>query len=115
MTIQDYLDKLNNSPETLEFQQLMDVIDQYYEFTPTAFRNGEINNMPGENSGSCKLLGFAQLHSLSEQQTLACFGQYYRVDVLGDPQGDNHQNIRNFIRTGWAGVEFETVPLALLE
>lgn len=113
MTIQDYLDKLNNSPETLEFQQLMDVIDQNYHFTPTAFRNGDVHNAPGENSGSCKLLAFAQLHSLSEQQTLACFGQYYRSDVLGDPEGDSHQNIRNFMRSGWSGVEFETVPLVL--
>lgn len=115
MTIKDYLDRLNNSPETLDFHVLMDVIDRHYEFTPTAFRNGDISNAPGENSGSCKLLAFAQLHSLSEQQTLACFGQYYRNDVLGDPDGSSHLNIRNFMRTGWSGIEFAAVPLLLRE
>ena len=61
----------------------------------------------GENSGSCKLFAFARLQGLSEAQTLACFGSYYRDDVLGDPGGSNHQNIRNFMQTGWKGVQFE--------
>ncbi|WP_188863865.1 HopJ type III effector protein, partial [Aliivibrio fischeri] len=43
--------------------------------------------------------------------TLACFGQYYRHDVLENPQGDDHQNIRNFMVTGWAGVQFKTQAL----
>ncbi|MFK7815738.1 MAG: HopJ type III effector protein, partial [Gammaproteobacteria bacterium] len=32
---------------------------------------------------------------------------YYRDDVLQNPEGDNHQNIRNFMKTGWGGITFE--------
>jgi hypothetical protein len=35
---------------------------------------------------------------------LACFGTYYRDDVLANPEGSDHGNIRNFMKTGWAGV-----------
>jgi HopJ type III effector protein. len=41
---------------------------------------------------------------------LALFGEFYR-DVLATPEGDDHQNIRNFMKTGWAGVQFNTTPL----
>ena len=34
------------------------------------------------------------------------WGQYYR-DVLKNPDGDDHQNIRNFMKYGWEGVPFE--------
>jgi hypothetical protein len=36
---------------------------------------------------------------------LACFGAYYRNDVLGNPEGSDHGNIRNFMESGWAGVK----------
>ena len=37
---------------------------------------------------------------------LQLWGQYYR-EVLEDPEGDSHQNIRNFMKYGWEGVPFE--------
>jgi len=27
--------------------------------------------------------------------------------VLGNPQGTDHQNIRNFMKIGWIGIAFE--------
>jgi len=57
------------------------------------------------------LFSFAKLQGLTEEQTLACFGIYYRDDVLKNPDADNHQNIRNFIKTGWAGIEFDDLAL----
>jgi hypothetical protein len=89
----------------------MATIEAAYEFTATSFRNGELYNAAGQNSGSCKLFAFAQLQQLSEAQTLACFGNYYRQDVLANPDGVDHQNIRNFIRSGWAGIKFDAQPL----
>jgi hypothetical protein len=44
---------------------------------------------------------------------LSCFGAYYQEDVLGDPDGTNHQNIRNFMKTGWDGIAFYGEALAL--
>ncbi len=110
MNLQTLLQKLNDAPESVEFTDTMAVIEALYDFTPATFQNGEVLNAAGQNNGSCKLFAFAQLNKLSEQQTLNCFGAYYR-DVLNTPQGSDHQNIRNFIKYGWAGIEFDGLPL----
>lgn len=111
MTLDQYLQQLKSNPETISFDDTMQVIDQEYDFTPTQFENGATENPAGENSGSCKLFGFAVLQNLSENETLACFGEYYRKDVLENPEGDDHQNIRQFLAEGWAGIAFEEEPL----
>lgn len=111
MNILKYLEKIKQNPENLEFSELMEVIDLEYNYTPSAFENGSLENLVNENAGSCKLFYFAQLHGLSTDQTLACFGSYYREDVLKNPEGDDHQNIRNFIKTGWNGIEFSQTVL----
>jgi hypothetical protein len=53
------------------------------------------------------------LQNLSKDETLACFGAFYFEEVLGDPNGTNHQNIRNFINLGWDGIQFEGNALEL--
>jgi len=107
MTIKTFLEKLKNTPDEMDFNELMELVDTHYDFTPTAFVNGDLHNKAGENSGSCKLFSFAKLQGLNEQQTLACFGVYYRDDVLKNPSANNHQNIRNFMKNGWAGIKFD--------
>jgi len=102
-----FITKLNQQPEQVEFSDTMAVIDQNYTFTPTTFSNGNMVNEENQNNGSCKIFSFGQLKGLSEQQTLACFGRYYRDDVLGNPDGDDHQNIRNFMVTGWSRIHFK--------
>jgi hypothetical protein len=104
--LESFFRQLSTEPEAISFQQTIALIDALYDFTPTAFTNGEVSNAAGENNGSCKILAFAALHQLSEPQTLALFGDYYRLDVLPDIKGNNHANIRNFMRTGWDGVSF---------
>ena len=111
MTVEAFLKKLNEVPDTVAFNDTIAVIDTVYEFTPAAFTNGDVRNEAGQNSGSCKLFAFGLLNKLSEQQMLACFGAYYRDDVLKNPEGTDHQNIRNFMKTGWAGVKFDSMPL----
>ncbi len=111
MTLDNFLEKIKSNPAEVEFSDTIAVIDDTYTFAPTSFSNGPLENQAGENSGSCKIFAFAQRRSLSEQQTLHCFGSYYRDDVLKNPDGDNHQNIRNFMKTGWSGIEFNSEPL----
>lgn len=113
MTVDTFLKKLKETPENIEFSELMDVIDSHYTFTETAFKNGSLQNQAGENTGSCKLFSFAKLNQLDKQQTLACFGAFYREDVLQHPDADNHQNIRNFMQTGWEGIHFTSDSTAL--
>ncbi len=111
MTPEELLENIRSNPEATQFQDVIDTVSGHYEFTPTGFRNGNLYNKAGENEGSCRVFGFARLHDLDKQQTLNCFGDYYRRDVLGHPEGHDHGNIRNFMATGWAGVEFDTSPL----
>ena len=107
MTIDTFLQKLRTAPKTIAFSETIAAIEANYTFTPTAFQNGVQFNASGENSGSCKIFAFALLQNLSEAATLACFGAYYFSDVVNNPNGTDHQNIRNFIKTGWNGVRFE--------
>ena len=107
MELQPFLTLLKSQPDTINFEDTMAVIENNYTFTPTAFTNGDVQNEAGQNNGSCKILSFGKLNQLTEAQTLACFGKFYREDVLGNPDGDDHQNIRNFIKSGWNGVEFK--------
>lgn len=107
MNIDAFIETINENPDSIHFSDTIAVIENNYNFTPTAFKNGLLKNEAGQNSGSCKLFSFAQLHKLTEAQTLVCFGDYYRVDVLKNPDAQDHQNIRNFIQYGWSGIEFE--------
>lgn len=111
MTIDAFITKLNKTPDSIQFGDTIAVIDTHYEFTPSAFQNGALKNEAGQNSGSCKLFSFAKLQGFTEAQTLACFGDYYRVDVLQHPDAQDHQNIRNFIQHGWNGIAFENNAL----
>ena len=111
MSIDEFLTRLTTSPAEIEFDDTMAVIETLYEFTPVSFRNGDLVNEAGQNSGSCKLFAFAKEQELNQQGTLHCFGKCYRDDVLNNPDGSEHQNIRNFMRLGWEGISFESVPL----
>lgn len=111
MTLDSFLKKLNETPQEVAFTDTMAIVEALYDFTPTAFQNGDLHNEAGQNSGSCKLFSFAKLQNFSVEQTLACFGDFYRKDVLENPDATNHQNIRNFIKTGWEGISFEGTAL----
>jgi len=111
MELELFLNRLEVEPESIEFPDAVALIDSLYTFIPTGFRNSDIYNEAGQNTGSCKLLAFARLHELTEKQTLALFGAFYRADVLRNPDGDSHPNIRQFVKTGWQGIEFDDVPL----
>jgi len=106
-----FLQQLEKQPDSVNFENTIDIIEQYYIFTPCAFKNGGQVNAAEQNNGSCKIFAFAQLHKLAKEQTLHLFGDYYRKDVMQNPQSQDHQNIRQFMQCGWAGVSFEGSPL----
>ncbi|GAB3657849.1 HopJ type III effector protein [Echinicola sediminis] len=105
-------EKIQQAPETITFQETIAHIDENYDFTPTRFTNGGTTNEAGQNNGSCKIFSFAQLQQLSAHQTLQLFGDFYREDVLKNPEGSDHQNIRNFIQSGWGGIQFDGQALS---
>lgn len=111
MTLETLLNLLRTRPDTVEFQDVMAVIADNYDYSPCRFTNGLgddlVVNAAGENEGSCKIFAFGKLLGLSEDQILACFGKFYREDVLQQPDELNHANIRTFMRHGWAGIHFD--------
>jgi hypothetical protein len=107
----DLVQAVSNSPQAIEFNDVIALVDSAFAFTPTAFTNGDVSNDANQNNGSCKLLALGQYLNLSQAQTLALFGRFYREDVLNNPEGDDHANIRNFMETGHEGVVFEVFPL----
>jgi HopJ type III effector protein len=116
MLLNEFLQQLNAQPESIEFQQVIDLISAHYDYTPTRFTNGvgadQAVNAAGTNEGSCRIFAFARLNGLDAAQTLACFGKFYRVDVLQNPEATDHANIRTFMRHGWNGIHFDGAPLS---
>ncbi len=111
MKIGDFIDDLKKNPQANKFSRTMEVIDEHYDFIPTAFNNGKLENFAGKNNGSCKIFAFAKRQQLNEELTLACFGAFYFKNVLENPEGKEHQNIRNFMKTGWAGIKYKGTAL----
>ncbi len=111
MSSSSLLDQIQLQPESIQFSDCIDFIDENFYFIPTAFENGIQKNNIGQNNGSCKIFAFGLLHNLTEKQTLACFGDYYRKDVLNNPDADDHQNIRQFMLHGWSGIKFSVQAL----
>ena len=110
MSEQALLQQLANG--TADFADVISHIDSHYHFQPTAFRNGDTYNEAGSNNGSCKIFAFGKLKGLSQQATLNAFGDFYRIDVLQHPEGEDHANIRDFIQSGWDGIAFEGEALS---
>lgn len=105
------LEKIKLKPESVTFNEVISFISENYHYREVAFMNGigseRVSNEAGTNEGSCKIFSFAKQCKLSELATLHCFGDYYRCDVLGNPEGTDHGNIRAFMRHGWEGIVFE--------
>jgi hypothetical protein len=110
MTLNDFLTRLANDPKNIAFNDTMAVIDTNYTFIPSDFNNHGLISSANENNGSCKIFAFAKLNGLSKQNTLDCFGAFYRDDVLSNPSGEDHMNIRTFMlapeATPFLGITF---------
>lgn len=96
--------------QSLLFKDVIAFIESRYQHQPTAFKNGDAYNEATQNQGSAKVFAFAQLNGLSKEDTLYLFAEHYQ-SVLSHPDGDDHQNIRQFMAHGWPGVVFEGTAL----
>lgn len=111
-TLPDLLLKLKT--KQADFEDAIAFVMANYDYTPTRFVNGlgsaPVVNEAGVNEGACRLFALAQLSGLTELDTLVLFGRFYQ-DVLATPDADDHRNIRQFIRDGWAGLVFDKAAL----
>merc|ERR1719171_1319049 len=101
-----FVEQVQANPEAISFDDTMSAIAQAFDETSVSFTVGDVKNAAGSNMGSAKIFSFAKLAGLDEATTLQLFGDFYRKDVLDNPDGDDHQNIRNFMKVGWEGVTF---------
>ncbi|TLX45234.1 type III effector [Pseudoalteromonas phenolica] len=113
MTLNDFLAQLKAQPETITFELCQQTIADNYTYTASAFNNNGLQSSAEQNQGSCKILAFARLNNLSKEQTLHCFGDYYRIDVVQHPENDDHGNIRTLLKaeSSVAAVTFDGTPL----
>ena len=100
----------------VQFSETLALVEKWYDVQSTAFTNGlddqAVENALGQNEGSLKVFALGRLNGFTPAQALACFGEHYR-DVLNTPEGTDHQSIRQFMRHGWAGIQFHGVPMTL--
>lgn len=105
---QDLIQQLKNGEA--KFADVIAYIEARYSHTATAFQNGAQHNAADQNQGSAKVFSFAQLNQLSQADTLTLFAEHYQ-SVLATPEATDHQNIRQFMQNGWAGIQFEGTAL----
>ena len=67
------------SGDALLFQEFLDLCDEQYEYGLIEFKNGDINNAPGENDGSAKVLSYAALAEFDKDMTLKVSVVLYSV------------------------------------
>lgn len=91
---------------TAKFNDVIEYIESKYIHNGTAFKNGLQENAADQNQGSAKVFAFAKLNELSKEDTLKLFAEHYQA-VLNTSEGEDHQNIRQFMLNGWSGVCFE--------
>ncbi|MDP1541204.1 MAG: HopJ type III effector protein [Moraxellaceae bacterium] len=108
MTLNELLTGLRQ--HTLDFEDAQAFIATNYQYQPVAFQNGNQHNAAGSNEGSCRIFAFGLLNELSAEDILLCFGRFYR-DVLATPDGTDHNNIRQFMQHGLAGLCFDQPAL----
>lgn len=102
----------------VEFEETLSLIDKLFRVTACEFKVGKpphVNeNAAGTNTGALRVFAFGKLLGLDKQTTLNLFGRHYH-EVVANPHGDAHANIRAFMRDGWEGVSFATEPLHALD
>lgn len=111
MTLEELIKALDADIPDFAFNDVMAAIDAAFASTPCAFDNGEQKNAADENQGSCKVFAFARQAGLDKDKTLKLFAEHYR-NVIDDPEGSAHGNIRAFMRSGWDGVVLHGNPLS---
>lgn len=109
MTREQFIQRLGAAEH--RFAETLGFIDEHYTYRASAFDNGSLHNAETENQGSCKVLAMAIDLDLTDGQTLQCFAEHHQ-SVLDDPDGTAHGNICALMRTGLAGVRFQTFPLS---
>jgi hypothetical protein len=99
-----FADKIKRN-DKVSFKETMDFLDAHYLYFEVPFKNGDLYSKPKENVASAKIFSFGLMTRMTEAQVLNMFGEISR-DLA--PNGVDHPNIRQFMKTGWKGILFES-------
>ena len=73
------LEKLMN--DEANFADVIAFIEDNYTYTASAFTNGNQENAADQNQGSAKVLAYAKLNNLSQEDTLKLFAEHYNAVI----------------------------------
>ena len=65
--------------DNLMFEEVIEMIDTYYEPGLLEFKNGDMLNKQGENEGSAKVLSYAALSGFDKETTLKVCSMYHNI------------------------------------
>ena len=83
MTVAELVQKIKTQAENIQFSEIIETVDANYNFTPTAFKNGETMNEANQNNGSCKVFSFAKnQRNLLKPSQLKLISSYYKLFII---------------------------------
>eukprot|EP01031_Cornospumella_fuschlensis_P036180 gene36180-43882_t len=100
-----FAEDIKGGKREVSIQDTLAIIDKHYEYIAVPFTVGDAQSKSNENIGDAKILSFALMTRMNEEQTLRLFGEVYRNL---SPTGTDHTNLRNFAKLGWAKVVFKS-------
>ena len=103
---------MSSALQYLRLSAILAVIRMFYLIEPQEFEVGSYHNALGDNLDTLAIIGYAEVHHLTDSETLAMFCEAY-TEVLNSPDGDNHPNIRAFMDVGHKGFRLKFFPLQL--
>lgn len=102
--VKDFIN-IVKSGEQIMLADTVKMIDNEFDYFEVPFNCGDAQNAINENATSGKIFSLALIAGLDKDTTLNLFGEVYR-DL--SPSGSDHQNIREFIKSGIDGLKFPT-------
>ena len=102
-----FAEGIKSGGKVKNFDETIAMIDKHYNYFAVSFTNGDLVNAANTNTGSAKVFSFGLMTKMDVDTTLRLFGEHYDA-VKANPSGSDHQNIRNFMKNGWAGITFGT-------
>ena len=94
---------INMQAKLLGFDAVSVALEAFFNFTDMPMQIGSVKNEVGQNLGSKIRCAVAVELGASKEELLSWFGVFHK-EVLADPDGDNHPNIRAIMEHGIAGI-----------
>jgi len=106
------IDELLLDPNNkIDFDTIQNKITSILNTVPTRFVNNGVENAERENEGSLRILSIALLFQLTDDNALRLFWEHWE-SVQENPEGNDHQNIRQLNEYWLWGVKIHWLPFS---